>query len=105
MPAMAPMLKVNGSLGRLNMLLRFETLATDFTALTTRLGIETAATLPHRNKGYRPESWKHYYLMSPDLVDLVAERFSEDIQIFGYDATPVRHARPAKEYRRLSWTS
>jgi len=91
MPSMAQMLKVNGSLGRLDMLLRFETLVTDFTALTARLGIET--TLPHRNKGYSPQNWKHYYLMSPDLVDLVAERFSEDIQIFDYDATSVRHTR------------
>jgi len=92
MPSMAQMLKVNGSLGRLDMLLRFETLATDFTALTARLGIP-GATLPHRNKGYSPENWEHYYLMSPDLIDLVAERFSEDIQTFGYDATAVRQAR------------
>jgi hypothetical protein len=93
MPAIAQMLKVNGSLGRLDMLLRFETLATDFTALTTRLGIETRTTLPHRNKGYGPKNWKDYYPTWPDLVDLVAERFSEDIQIFGYDETSVRHPR------------
>jgi hypothetical protein len=91
MPSMAQMLKVNGSLGRLDMLLRFETLATDFTALTARLGIETSATLPHRNKGYSPENWDHYYWTSPDLVDLVAECFYDDIQIFGYDAPLVRH--------------
>lgn len=68
------------------MLLRFETLETDFTALAVTLGIESGLNLPHRNKGYSPENWQHYYLISPDLVDLVAERFAEDIQMFGYDA-------------------
>ena len=90
MPSMARMLNVNGSPGQMDMLLRFETLGTDFAALTKRLGIETGATLPHRNKGYTPENWQHYYLTSPDLIDLVAERFAEDIQMFGYDATWAR---------------
>jgi hypothetical protein len=85
MPSMASMLKVNGIPGRLGMLLRFETLETDFAALAVRLGIESGLNLPHRNKGYSPENWQHYYLISPDLVDLVAERFAEDIQMFGYD--------------------
>ena len=71
--------------------MRHETLTTDFTALTAKLGIETGVTLPHRNQGYSAENWEQYYSMSPDLVDLVAERFSEDIQIFGYDVTSVRH--------------
>ena len=88
---MARMLNVNGIPGQMDMLLRFETLKSDFAALTKRLGIETEATLPHKNKGYSPENWRHYYLTSPDLVDLVAERFAEDIQMFGYDATSARH--------------
>ena len=91
MPSMARMLNVNGIPGQMDMLLRFETLKSDFTALTKRLGIETGATLPHKNEGYSPENWRHYYLTSPDLVDLVAERFAEDIQMFGYDATSARH--------------
>jgi hypothetical protein len=74
--SMASMLKVNGVPERLDMLLRFETL-------------ETGAFLPHRNKGYCPENWRHYYFRSPDLVDLVAERFAEDIQMFGYDVASV----------------
>ena len=90
MPSMARMLNVNGSPGQMDMLLRFETLGTDFAALTERLGIETGATLPHKNKGYNAENWTQYYLKSPDLVDLVAERFAEDIQMFGYDATWAR---------------
>jgi hypothetical protein len=65
MPAMAQMLKVNGSLGRLDMLLRFETLTTDFTVLTARLGIETGVTLPHRNQGYSAENWEQYYSNRP----------------------------------------
>jgi hypothetical protein len=86
MRSMAPMLKVNGVPGRLDMVLRFETLEADFAALTAKLGIETGATLPHRNKGYRSENWRHYYSICPDLVDLVAKRFAEDIQMFGYDS-------------------
>jgi hypothetical protein len=85
MRSIAPMLKVNGTLGRLDMVLRFETLAADFAALTARLGLETATPLPQRNKGYRLENWKHYYSLCPDLVDLVGKRFAEDIEMFGYD--------------------
>jgi hypothetical protein len=92
LPSMVGMLNVNGILGQLDMLLRFETLETDFATLTARLGIETAAILPHRNKGYSPENWHHYYWRFPDLVDLVAERFAEDIHMFGYDAASVRRA-------------
>lgn len=88
--SMASMLRVNGIPERLDMLLRFETLETDFAALAARLGIETGAFLPHRNKGYCPENWRHYYFRSPDLVDLVAERFVEDTQMFGYDVASVR---------------
>jgi hypothetical protein len=91
MPSMARMLNVNGIPGQMDLLLRFETLEIDFAALTKRLGIETGATLPHKNKGYSAENWRHYYLKSPDLVDLVAERFAEDIEMFGYDAASARH--------------
>ena len=90
MPSMAQMLKLNGIVGPLDMLLRFETLEADFAALTARLGVKTETTLPHRNKGYSPKSWEHYYLILPDLVDLVAEHFAEDIKTFGYDAASVR---------------
>lgn len=89
MPSMAPMLKVNGIPARLDMLLHFETLEADFAALIKQLGIETSRVLPHRNKGYSSENWQHYYLRSPDLVDLVSERFAEDIELFGYHAASV----------------
>jgi Sulfotransferase family len=92
MPSVASMLKINGIPAPLDMLLRFETLETDFAVLTARLGIETGATLPHKNKGYSPENWQHYYFMSPDLVDFVAERFAEDIQMLDYNADSVRRA-------------
>jgi Sulfotransferase family len=92
MPLMASMLNMNGIPARLDMLLRFETLATDFSALTARLGIETGATLPHKNKGYSPQNWQYYYSISPDLVDFVAERFAEDIERFGYDVASMRRA-------------
>src|SRR5262249_50264993 len=92
MPSMAPMIEVNGVPGQLDMVLRFETLEADFAALTTRLGIEIGTSLPHRNKGYSLVNWQHYYESSPDLVDLVAECFAKDIQMFGYDAVSVHRA-------------
>jgi Sulfotransferase family len=92
MPSMASMLKVNGTPGQLGMVLRFETLETDFAALTVSLGIESGPNLPHRNKGYSFRNWQHYYSKSPDLVDLVAEHFAEDIQMFGYNTASVCRA-------------
>jgi Sulfotransferase family len=89
MPSMSPMLKLNGIPARLDMLLRFETLESDFAALIKRLGIKTSGPFPHRNKGYRLENWRHYYLISPELVDLVAECFAEDVELFGYHAASV----------------
>ena len=86
---MSPMLKVNGIPAPLDMLRRFETLESDAAALIKRLGIKSSGRFPHRNKGYRLEDWRHYYLKSPDLVDLVAERFAEDIELFGYRAASV----------------
>jgi Sulfotransferase family len=91
MPSMVQMLNVNGVPGKLDMLLRFESLKSDFTALARRLGIEPVPTLPYKNQGYSPENWRYYYLTSPDLIDLVAERFAEDIQMFGYDGNSARH--------------
>jgi sulfotransferase famil protein len=91
MPSMARMVNVNGIFGQMDMLLRFETLESDFAALTKRLGIEIGTALPHKNKGYSSQHWQQYYLKSPDLVDFIAERFAEDIQMFGYDATSARH--------------
>jgi hypothetical protein len=46
------MLNVNGIPGQMDMLLRFETLQSDFAALDKGLGIETEATLPHKDLEY-----------------------------------------------------
>jgi hypothetical protein len=94
MPSMAAMLKVNEVLCPLDMVLRFETLQSDFTALAVALDLEAGAALPHRNKGVSPEYWLNYYIRSPDLVDLVAEHFAEDIQTFGYHLPRVPRTLP-----------
>ena len=52
MASMPPMLNLNGSPGKMDMLLHFETLHSDFAALDNELGIETEATLPHKDLGY-----------------------------------------------------
>jgi hypothetical protein len=49
---MPPMLNLNGIPGQMDMLLCFGTLESDFAALNNELGIETEATLPHKDLGY-----------------------------------------------------
>ena len=58
---------------------RFEDFGRQFALLTERLGIE--ARLPHLN-GTRRDNYQRYY--SPELVQIVADQFSEDIERFGY---------------------
>jgi hypothetical protein len=57
----------------------FESLATDFQYITSKIGIEE--TLPHRN-GSSHRDYRTYY--TPELIDLVFERFAADCEFFGY---------------------
>jgi hypothetical protein len=58
---------------------RFEDLAADFARICERL--EISPGLPHINESSRVD-YRAYY--TPGARDLVAERFSRDIQAFGY---------------------
>ena len=72
---------------------RFETLADDFATVCRRLGV--SAALPHVNKtqhrGYR----EHY---NDALVDIVAEHWQRDIELFGYQFDGLG-ASPKREFR------
>ena len=58
---------------------RFENLSTDFAYVCQKLNIQ--ATMPHLNKSQH-KSYQSYY--TPASQALVAEHFSEDIDLFGY---------------------
>ncbi len=59
---------------------RFETLSEDFEKICAQVGIES--TLPHRNRS-KHEGYKAYY--NDRTRALVADRFAEDIEFFGYE--------------------
>jgi len=64
--------------------LKFESLQVDFNRLMEGIGLPSLV-LPHRLKTGSSESWKSYY--DSNLYDLVAERYSTDISLFGYHAS------------------
>ena len=97
LPTMASNLKLNGVPGKLDMVLRFETLETDFAALVTKLGIEAGPILPHKNKGRTLEDWQNYYFRSPELIDFVGKLFAEDIQLFGYNVASLFSKSPPEQ--------
>jgi hypothetical protein len=72
-----------GGVVDLDVVLRFERLADGAAGLFHLLGIDAPA-LPHRNRGLSATAWHAYYEQHPELVDVVAERFADDIAIFGY---------------------
>ncbi|CAN5454357.1 hypothetical protein BH09BAC1_BH09BAC1_00820 [soil metagenome] len=59
---------------------KLETIEEDFKKITTHLGI--TATLPHSNKSNH-QQYREYY--TPELKELVAQHFKEDIELFGYE--------------------
>lgn len=60
---------------------KFESLDSDWDRLTATFGFPS---LSKRNATAR-QSWREYY-KSPELVELVADRFKDDIREFGYDS-------------------
>lgn len=60
---------------------RFETLEDDFRVVAERLG-HHGQRLPHVNSSQR-RHYRHYY--DPALATIVSERFSADLEAFGYE--------------------
>ena len=76
---------------------RFEDLEGAWQDLRSRLAIQVPETLPHFNKSKRRGDWRDLY-DQPDLIDIVAQRFSRDIEVFGYTFEPEKKAcAPEKE--------
>ena len=72
---------VGGISPRIKHLLRFETLAKDWPAFAAEHGYKE---LPHVNKSERPsESWQEE--MTPELIDIINDRFSEDFEHLNYE--------------------
>ena len=59
---------------------RFETLERDYAAVAARLGVQP--DLPHANRSVH-EDYRTYY--TPETAELVRQRFSRDIEMFGYE--------------------
>jgi hypothetical protein len=65
----------------MDMILRFENLDSDLARLTRRLKLKTGA-LSRLNRAKRSE-YRDYY-NSQELIDMVAEKFQNEISRFGY---------------------
>jgi hypothetical protein len=69
---------------RLDVTLRYESLDEDVGRMFARIGLD-GAPFPHRNRGLNPEPWLAIYAREPDLIDIVAERYRSDIELYGYE--------------------
>lgn len=68
------------SFGNMEYIMRFESLADDFRAVSARLSIP-AATLPQYNRSNREHYSKYYDV---ELCELIRKRFAPEIDRFGY---------------------
>lgn len=62
---------------------RFESLEADFATICDRVGA-TGATLPHKKKNAGPGRAHYTEYYTPELRDMIGEKFSVDIERFGY---------------------
>jgi hypothetical protein len=101
-PPMTELISVGGKVG-VDAILRYENLKEDAELALARLGIGGVA-FPHRNRGLTPEPWASYYEREPELIDLVAERYRADIELFGYDFAGRSIPAPTRKRRKPSRT-
>ena len=64
---------------------RFESLADDFATVMEQLGLADRVVLGHRLRSRRPGKKPYSEFYDERLRTLVAERFADDIRLFGYD--------------------
>ncbi len=69
-------------LAKLDFIGRFETYEADLRTILGRLGIETSAPIERRNSTKDRLPYQSYY--TPELVDIVAELYKDDIDALGY---------------------
>ncbi len=84
LPPMVDYLKIDGQIHDLGGVIQYENLAEQFPAVLRRIGLDIdGAQLPHLNRSLAG-GYRDYFDEDLDLVDLVAERYCEDIAYFGY---------------------
>ena len=84
MPAMVDHLKIDGRIQSMGAIIRHENLADQLQAVLGRIGLDIdASQLPHLNRSQAGD-YRAYYDADPDLIDVVARRYREDISTFGY---------------------
>jgi hypothetical protein len=64
---------------------RFESLAADFATIIEQLGLTGRVTLGHRLRSRQPGKKPYTDFYDQRLRELVAERYADDIRLFGYD--------------------
>ncbi len=84
LPPMVDFLKIDGQVQAMDEVIRYERLAERLPTVLGRIGLETdGRQLPHLNRSVAGD-YRAYYEGDQDLVDFVAERYREDIELFGY---------------------
>lgn len=84
LPQMVDYLKIDGRIQPLDEVIEFEHLSEQLIAVLRRIGLQFKwEKLPHLNRSLAGE-YRAYYESDPDLIDLVAEHYREDIAYFGY---------------------
>ena len=84
MPPMVDQLKIDGQIQVMDGIVRHENLAEQLSAVLGRIGIEVDEDrIPHLNRSQSGD-YRAYYDSDPDLVDIVAEQYRDDISNFDY---------------------
>lgn len=82
--SMVDYLKIGGQVHAMDGLIRLERLGEQLPQVLERVGVAVdCSQLPHLNRSLAGDH-RSYFEADPDLVDLVAERYREDIDYFGY---------------------
>jgi len=62
---------------------KYESLQKDYDRVCSHLGLSYDQILPHINSSKQTRHYKSYY--TPELKEIIGERFKEDIEFFGYE--------------------
>lgn len=84
LPSITAMLTIAGAVRRPDHTLRFESLAADLAIVARALDLPPLAPLPHVNASAADSGLRAETLADPWVRSLVAERYAEDYDLFGY---------------------
>lgn len=84
LPPMVDYLKIDGQIQEMGDVIQYERLSQQLPVMLGRIGLEIdGQQLPHLNRSLAGD-FRAYFERDQDLVDLVAKRYREDIEHFGY---------------------